>query len=66
LLDDIFDKLDRTRVEQFIRLVAQDEFGQIFITDTNKARLDDILERIGSGHSLFQVENGEVTLQRTK
>jgi DNA replication and repair protein RecF len=65
LLDDIFDKLDKKRVEQFIRLVAQDEFGQIFITDTNKARLDDILEKIGSGHSLFNVADGEVIKQRT-
>jgi len=65
LLDDIFDKLDKIRVEQFIRLVAQDEFGQIFITDTNKARLDDILEKIGSGYSLFNVVESELIKQRT-
>lgn len=59
LLDDIFDKLDMNRVEQFIRLVADNEFGQIFITDTNKARLDDILERIGTGFSLFNVSGGQ-------
>jgi DNA replication and repair protein RecF len=65
LLDDIFDKLDMARVEQFIRLVAHDGFGQIFITDTNKARLDDILERIGSGYSLFTVALGGVNTTRT-
>lgn len=66
LLDDIFDKLDMSRVEQFIRLVSDHEFGQIFITDTNKARLDDILERIDTGFSLFNVSNGGVSLVSSK
>ena len=60
LLDDVFDKLDMERVEQFIQLVAHDGFGQIFITDTNKNRLDEILEKLNSGYTLFSVENGEV------
>ena len=45
LLDDIFDKLDASRVEQIIKLVAGDSFGQIFITDTNREHLDKILSR---------------------
>jgi len=65
LLDDVFDKLDMERVEQFIQLVAHDDFGQIFITDTNKNRLDEILEKLNSGYSLFQVENGDVQLLRS-
>jgi DNA replication and repair protein RecF len=65
LLDDLFDKLDMERVELFIRLVAKDGFGQIFITDTNKNRLDEILEKINSGYSLFAVDNGEVKIQRS-
>ena len=40
LLDDIFDKLDASRVEQIVKLVAGDNFGQIFITDTNRGHLD--------------------------
>jgi DNA replication and repair protein RecF len=36
LLDDVFDKLDEKRVEQIVKLVAQPQFGQIFITDTNR------------------------------
>ena len=40
LLDDIFDKLDASRVEQIVKLVAGDNFGQIFITDTNRDHLD--------------------------
>ncbi|MDY0255199.1 MAG: DNA replication and repair protein RecF, partial [Tenuifilaceae bacterium] len=66
LLDDIFDKLDLERVEQFIRLVSDDTFGQIFITDTNKSRLDSILGQIDSGYQLFEVKNGEVNLVDTK
>ncbi|NHB67737.1 DNA replication/repair protein RecF [Perlabentimonas gracilis] len=66
LLDDIFDKLDMTRVEQFIRLVSDHTFGQIFITDTNKARLDSILGQIDSGYHLFNVKDGGVELVATK
>ncbi len=61
LLDDIFDKLDSSRVEQIVRLVASDNFGQIFITDTNRDHLDSILQKIGEEHSLFSVENGFIT-----
>lgn len=63
LLDDIFDKLDFKRVEQLVRLVAHDGFGQIFITDTNKNRIDEILARINSGYHLYKVESGNVYLQ---
>lgn len=66
LLDDIFDKLDVTRVEQFIRLVSDHTFGQIFITDTNKARLDSILGQIDSGYHLFDVKEGEIKLVGSK
>ena len=48
LLDDLFDKLDAGRVEQLIRLVADDAFGQIFITDCNPTRL-----RTGQLHTLY-------------
>jgi DNA replication and repair protein RecF len=44
LLDDIFDKLDAHRVEQIIRLVGTEDFGQIFITDTNRSHIDKILQ----------------------
>ena len=43
LLDDIFDKLDSERVERIVRLVNSDRFGQIFITDTDRQHLTDIL-----------------------
>ena len=60
LLDDIFDKLDATRVEQIVKLVSGDRFGQIFITDTNREHLDRILHNIGSDYKMFRVENGRV------
>ncbi len=60
LLDDIFDKLDSSRVEQIVKLVAGDNFGQIFITDTNREHLDEILKGLNSEYHLYQVQSGEV------
>ena len=61
LLDDLFDKLDADRVEQIVHLVSSDRFGQIFITDTNREHLDQILSRMGGDYQLFHVKGGEVT-----
>ena len=60
LLDDIFDKLDAQRVEQIVKLVAGDEYGQIFITDTNRDHLDLILSRSTLDYKIFHVDNGEI------
>lgn len=60
LLDDVFDKLDAARVEKLIQLVAHNGFGQIFLTDSNKTRLDKILGSIAGSHALFRVKSGEV------
>ncbi len=62
LLDDIFDKLDAERVEQIVRLVSSDSFGQIFITDTNRDHLDQILRNSALDYRIFHVENGEITV----
>ncbi|MEG1660701.1 MAG: DNA replication and repair protein RecF [Bacteroides sp.] len=61
LLDDIFDKLDASRVEQIVKLVAGDRFGQIFITDTNRQHLDRILQTVDSNYKMFQVEQGRIS-----
>ena len=61
LLDDIFDKLDASRVEQIIKLVASDRFGQIFMTDTNREHLDRILRKIEGEYKVFEVKDGVVT-----
>ncbi len=60
LLDDLFDKLDAGRVEQLIRLVSDEAFGQIFITDCNPTRLKSILDEAGGEYALFTVANGEI------
>lgn len=62
LLDDIFDKLDASRVEQIVRLVSGDSFGQIFITDTNRDHLDQILGNSSLDYKIFHVENGEINV----
>ncbi len=61
LLDDIFDKLDAQRVEQIVRLVSDDSFGQIFITDTNREHLDQILSTASHDYRIFHVDNGNIT-----
>ncbi|MFI3306814.1 MAG: DNA replication and repair protein RecF [Rikenellaceae bacterium] len=61
LLDDLFDKLDRRRVEQLIRLVSGDEFGQIFISDCNQERLRTILDKAEVEYALFGVDSGNAT-----
>ncbi len=61
LLDDIFDRLDATRVENIMHVVAGDNFGQIFVTDTNRDHLDRILARISGDNTLFAVHHGAVT-----
>ena len=60
LLDDIFDKLDASRVEQIVKLVSGDKFGQIFITDTNRDYLDKIMRKIEGEYKVFSVEQGTV------
>jgi DNA replication and repair protein RecF len=62
LLDDIFDKLDADRVEQIVKLVSGERFGQIFITDTNRDHLDAILASMKSDNKIFFVEKGEVRI----
>lgn len=58
LLDDIFDKLDANRVEQIVKLVSGEKFGQIFITDTNRDHLDEILSKTTLDHRIFHVSEG--------
>ena len=60
LLDDIFDKLDASRVEQIVKIVGSDDFGQIFVTDTNRDHLDQILKSGNTPHLIFDVKDGEI------
>ena len=60
LLDDIFDKLDAQRVEAIVQLVSGENYGQIFITDTNRDHLDKILHESDGDYKIFTVENGNL------
>jgi DNA replication and repair protein RecF len=61
LFDDIFDKLDHDRVNKIIRMVSEDNFGQVFITDTQPERVKAIFEKVNIDHKIFFVEEGKVT-----
>ncbi len=58
LLDDIFDKLDASRVERIMEMVMQPDFGQIFITDTNRTHLDEIMSRTSEEYRMWEVTDG--------
>lgn len=60
LLDDIFDRLDSIRVEEIVKLVSGESFGQIFISDTNREAFDKILNKTQSHYHLYRVSNGEI------
>ena len=55
LFDDIFDKLDDNRVSQLIELVNQENFGQIFITDTHRERTENVVKRINEESVIFEI-----------
>lgn len=55
LLDDIFDKLDDHRVSQLIKLVNQENFGQIFITDTHRERTESVVKKINEESIIFEI-----------
>ncbi len=61
LLDDIFDKLDRKRVQYLLELLMKRDFGQIFITDTHESRIAEIVAGLGSDFKQFCVVNGIAT-----
>lgn len=61
LLDDIFDKLDAERVERIVSITSAEEFGQIFITDTNRNHTEQLMQHIPSQTKIFTVKSGEIT-----
>lgn len=63
LLDDIFDKFDRGRVEQIMKLVVDDFFGQVFITDTHEDRLVEMLESHNATCKFFRIDHNIVEQQ---
>jgi DNA replication and repair protein RecF len=58
LLDDIFDKLDPIRVDKLLQYMLENDFGQVFLTDTHEERMQQIIHRLGGTHHAFRVSNG--------
>jgi DNA replication and repair protein RecF len=65
LLDDIFDKLDRERVQNLIKIITEEKFGQTFITDTNEERLNEAISKFTLDYKMFTFgkENQEISNQ---
>ena len=55
LLDDIFDKLDDERVAQLVGMVDQDNFGQLFISDTHEKRTEEVVKRTNQTYQIFNL-----------
>ena len=55
LLDDIFDKLDEQRVAQIIGLVDNEDFGQLFISDTHAERTENVVKQIHQSYKIFKL-----------
>lgn len=60
LLDDIFDRLDSSRVERLMIVLKENKFGQIFITDTQESRIITALEQSFDDYKVFAIENGAI------
>lgn len=64
LLDDIFDKLDRKRVQYLLQLLTGGDFGQIFITDTHDFRVEEIIQQFASNYIKFTISNGNIAYEK--
>ncbi|MEX2336604.1 MAG: DNA replication/repair protein RecF [Fulvivirga sp.] len=60
LLDDIFDKLDSQRIGQLVKMMSDETFGQVFITDAREERTKAILNELNITASFFHIEKGSV------
>lgn len=61
LLDDVFDKLDMGRISNLLQMVASEDFGQIFITDSNKVRMAGIVDGLTKDRTYFDTVQGTFT-----
>ena len=58
LLDDVFDKLDMSRISNLLQMVASNDFGQIFITDSNKVRMSGIVDGLTQDRAYYETISG--------
>jgi DNA replication and repair protein RecF len=61
LLDDVFDKLDMGRISNLLQMVSGSDFGQIFITDSNKVRMSGIVDALTQDRAYFETSAGTFT-----
>lgn len=61
LLDDIFDKLDESRIENLLKLLSKSNFGQVFVTDARPERTRKLLDSFGRPIAFFDIKNGNIT-----
>ena len=59
LLDDVFDKLDMGRISNLLQMVASNDFGQIFITDSNKVRMSGIVDGLTQDRIYYETQAGQ-------
>lgn len=60
LLDDVFDKLDQNRVANIMKLVHDEAFGQVFITDTDKHRMEQLFKSNDLNVQIFEIKKETV------
>lgn len=58
LLDDLFDKLDLARVQNLLQMVSGNDFGQIFLSDSNKLRISNMVDSITPDRRYFEAKGG--------
>jgi len=55
LMDDIFDKLDLYRVKRIVEIVNSTNFGQLFLSDTDKERIERVLSSLNLSTKIFEI-----------
>ncbi|MEM9982957.1 MAG: hypothetical protein AAF734_10710 [Bacteroidota bacterium] len=60
LMDDIFDKLDQSRILQLLEIVTRRKLGQLFITDTNPARMEQLITALSLRARIFHIQQGGI------
>lgn len=58
LLDDLFDKLDMDRVSNLLKMVSGEDFGQIFLSDSNKVRIKSVVAGLSGSRTFCEAKGG--------
>jgi DNA replication and repair protein RecF len=66
LLDDIFDKIDAHRAGALMEVLGQAQFGQVFISDTDRNRIPGLLDEAGVPYRSWWVDAHGVTAMEPK